>query len=139
MRAIADMDLAQLGRSASQHAEYCAFLKHCQSEGWRSVSDFVRVVKLGFERESDAEGRLCACAFKGPPRVLLLPNDFPFAFLFRHENVWRIVSDKPLARSYHFVKGIHHFVLWKMGAELCDADFESAKATLRESHGAVEV
>jgi hypothetical protein len=77
-----------LGRSEKQHRDYCEFLINLQNDRWRSVGDYVRVAKLGFEQDCNAAGELCAKSYDGPTKTLLLPNDFP----------------------YNFVDGIFHFV-----------------------------
>jgi hypothetical protein len=122
-RSVASLDFERFGRSTEQEAEYARFRDRLVREGWRSVSDYIRVCKLGFEQRRDGNGALVAGdapvlrADEGGARTILIVNDFP----------------------YNFVPGIGHWVLWKIGAPLTSDDLEVAKEQLRVSENAVEV
>jgi hypothetical protein len=86
--------LEKLGRSAEQNEKYVCFCKQLRCE-WNSVSDYIKVSKLGFEKIILSNKKFAADK-SSASKIVLVENDF----------------------SYNFESGISHFILWKVGGIL---------------------
>mmetsp|Transcript_31508 Transcript_31508/g.30074 ORF Transcript_31508/g.30074 Transcript_31508/m.30074 type:complete len:154 (-) Transcript_31508:554-1015(-) len=86
--------LEQLGRSAEQHEKYVCFCEQLKCE-WNSVTDYIKVSKLGFEKIILSNEKFAANK-SSVNKVVLVVNDF----------------------SYNFEPGISHYILWKIGGIL---------------------
>ena len=106
-----------LGRSIEQQATYRAFREQIQVE-WVSVSDYILCCKLQYSETTAADGKRVAIrpTTVESPRTVLLENDFP----------------------YNFDTGISHFVLWKIGGEVLQADIDAAVHQLRATYNATD-
>lgn len=102
---ISSNDLAKLGRSNAQKAEYFAFCDQL-ALNWRSTRDYILVQKFLFPEtiDHDSGKKKANTDFlvenPGYVKFLLVENDYP----------------------YHFDKDIKHLILWKLGGESITED-----------------
>lgn len=89
--------LGQLGRSKQGIKEYQRFKEQILLK-YVSLVDFIKITKLSFESRTGDAGKLSAIeptAEPVPPKVLWIPNDFPYSFEagVQHDCIW---STKPM-------------------------------------------
>jgi len=84
----------QGGRSQQMQADYDGWRLHGALAGYVSISDFIKIERLGLASAEEADGRLgCAEPEPFPRKVIWWPNDFP----------------------YFVEPGIEHHVIWVSG------------------------
>ncbi len=109
---IARHDLAALRRSARQHEEYEQYRVELRKT-WKSVYDFVLCSKFQYTRcimaKDETKWEAVVPTMMGESRTSLVPNDFP----------------------YYIAEHIEHWVLWKLGGDVTEADIEQAKQDLK--------
>ena len=119
---VEEKNLAKLSRSVKQQIEYEIYMRDLKTK-WKSIYDHILVTKFGFEKlkSTDKSSGLSLWEASPPlsqikdPRKVLVLNDFP----------------------YFTAAAIHHYVLWKIGGDVTDADIDEARQELREKLGDV--